>query len=199
MNADARWLMGLLAVILSACAAQPPTNYYSLQVQADENLEVQVPERTNLGVGPLSLPSELDRPSLLTETANGGVKVANYHIWAGELEENTARVLSGLMAEHLGIHRVYTAPWDTRFRPEHQLRVDIQRFSGQLGGVVTLEVLWTVSGNSGRQLLSSRRSRYEVNAANDSYLAYVNAMSQLLSQLSAEVAVELEKLLASNS
>jgi len=179
-------------LLVSACASQSPTKFYSLRVQADPSLEIDLPASVRLGIGPVTLPTELDRPGIVSEENGSGVKIAGYQVWAGDLEEMTARVLAGLMAEHTGLQQVYSAPWDTRFRPEYQLRVDMERFSGELGGELGLDAVWTLTGDAGKTLLHTRRSTLRVEATNGSYLAYVNAMNALLSQLSSLVATQLE-------
>lgn len=183
-------------LLMSACASQSPTNYYSLQVQTDHSVEILLPESVTLGVGPITLPSELDRPGLVTELRGSGISIAPYHIWAGDLDENFSRVLAGLMAEHLQVDEVYAAPWDTRFRPEYQLRVDVQRFSGTLGGEVYMDVLWTLTSKQGRHKLHGERSKLQVSSRGSSHLDYVEALNRLMSLFSVSVAGRMEQLLA---
>lgn len=183
-------------LLLSACASQSPTHYYSLQVQPERSVEISMPETVTLGVGPITLPSELDRPGLVTELRGSGISIAPYHIWAGDLDENFSRVLAGLMAEHLKVDEVYAAPWDTRFRPEYQLRVDVQRFSGTLGGEVYMDVLWTLSSKQGRHKLHGERSKLQVRSSGSSHLDYVDALNRLMSGFSVSVAGRMEQLLA---
>ncbi|MFK7734011.1 MAG: membrane integrity-associated transporter subunit PqiC, partial [Pseudomonadales bacterium] len=133
---------------------------------------------------------------LVTELRGSGISIAPYHIWAGDLDENFSRVLAGLMAEHLSVDQVYAAPWDTRFRPEYQLRLDVQRFSGALGGDVYMDVLWTLTSRHGRQKLHGERSKLHVSSKGSSYLDYVDALNRLMSVFSADVAVRMEQLLA---
>ncbi len=192
-----RWFPLFCGVLLlSACASQSPTHYYSLQVQPDRSVEISMPETVTLGVGPITLPSELDRPGLVTELRGSGISIAPYHIWAGDLDENFSRVLAGLMAEHLQVDEVYAAPWDTRFRPEYQLRVDVQRFSGTLGGEVYMDVLWTLSSKQGRHKLHGERSKLQVSSSGSSHLDYVDALNRLMSGFSVSVAGRMEQLLA---
>lgn len=181
-----------LVLLLSACASKAPTQFYSLRVQPNQALEISLPASLRLGVGPITLPSELDRPGIVSEQNGSAIKIASYQVWAGELQEMTATVLAGLMAEHTGLQQVYAAPWDTRFRPEYQLRVDVQRFSGELGGEVGLDAVWTLSGDAGKTLLHTQRSTLRQSTENSSYLAYVHAMNALLAQLSALVSNTLE-------
>lgn len=191
------WLMMIsAALVLSACASQSPTNYYSLQVRTDPSVEISLPDSVTLGIGPVSLPSELDRPGLVTQLRGSGIDIAPYHIWAGDLDENFSRVLAGLMAEHLQVDQVYAAPWDTRFRPEYQLRVDVQRFSGTLGGEVYMDVLWTLTSKQGRHKLHGERSKLQLSSEGSSYLDYVDALNRLMSHFSTAVAARMEQLLA---
>lgn len=194
-----RWLCGSLIVLAlllgTACASSPPTEFYSLIAVSDPGFEIQLDSSIDsIGVGPVSLPSELDRPSLVSELADGRLKIAAYDVWAGDLDENFTRVMASVLSSHTGIDRVYAEPWDTRFRPSYQLRLDVQQFGGRLGGDVRLDVLWTLTTNAGRTMVHSERSQLSLSTDSASQAAYVSALSALLSEFSKQPARVLEGL-----
>ena len=88
------------------------------------------------------------------------------------------------MAQSLGINGVVTEPWNTRFRPQYQLQLDVQHFSGQLGGAVRFKVSWVLSGNYGKDKLVSRTDDITLQTNGDSYQAYVSALNALLAAFS---------------
>ncbi|MFK8020250.1 MAG: membrane integrity-associated transporter subunit PqiC [Pseudomonadales bacterium] len=183
----------LILLALSACSSQPPTRYYNLQALTGNALEIELGNAiASVGIGPVNIPSELDRPGIVSQEADGGLKIASYSIWAGDLEENFTRVMASVLADQTGLDRVYAAPWDTRFRPVHQVRLDVQHFGGVLGKEVRLDVLWTLSADSGRELLYSKRSRLVGEPDDASYAAYVTALSELIVEFGKELAGYLE-------
>ena len=185
----------LILLALSACSSQPPTRYYNLQALTGNAVEIELGSTIeSIGVGPVNIPSELDRPGIVSQEPDGGLKIASYSLWAGDLEENFTRVMASVLADQTGLDRVYAAPWDTRFRPVHQVRLDVQQFGGVLGKEVRLDVLWTLSANSGRELLHSKRSRLSGEPSNGSYAAFVTALSELIVEFGKELAGHLETL-----
>jgi len=143
-----------------------------------------LPSDTSLGIGPVKLPSMLNRKGIVTHKSGPSVQVASHDIWAGRLKEDFSRVVAELMAQSLGINDVVTEPWNTRFRPEYQLQLDVQHFSGQLGGDVRFKVNWTLSGNYGKDKIASRTDDITLQTNGDTYQAYVSTLNALLAAFS---------------
>lgn len=181
-------LMGaaLLAGLLTGCAAQQPTHYYDLSTQVSPG-QATLDKTVTLGIGPVTLPQTLDRPGIVTRKNNTGVAVASFEVWAGELEPAFNRVLSDSVATRLQHDQVWSTPWDNRFRPQYQVRVFVDRFSGELNGDVSLRLTWSLLGDHGQQLISTRRYR-ETLPAEPGYAGYVQTLNQLLADFSVEVA-----------
>jgi len=184
----------LCAVLLTSCAAQPPTYFYDLTSQATAT-ENKVDEKVTLGVGPITLPQLLDRPGIVSRYHETGVNVASYHIWAGELEPTFTRVLTDSIATNLQHQTVWASPWDNRFRPEYQLRVFVDRFSGEINGQSQLSLSWSLLGEYGQQVISTHRYRASVESGKG-YQGYVDALNQLLAGFGDEVAEMLTEALA---
>jgi len=177
------------AVLLSSCAAQPPTYFYDLTSQATVT-ENKIGDKITLGVGPITLPQLLDRPGIVSRHHETGVNVASYHIWAGELEPTFTRVLTDSIATNLQHQTVWASPWDNRFRPEYQLRVFVDRFSGEINGQVQLSLSWSLLGDYGQKVISTHRYRDSVESGKG-YQGYVGALNGLLAEFAGEVAVTL--------
>lgn len=182
-------LCAVLVAFLVGCAAQPATHYYDL-VSQSEGSDARLAESVTLGIGPISLPQILDRPNVVTRQGGTKVEVANFHIWAGELEPVFTRVLAENVSRQLKHDAVWPSPWDNRFRPEYQVRIFVDRFSGELKGPVALSLSWTLLADYGQRVVTTQRYR-SVRNSEGGYQAYVQALNGLLEAFSRELASEL--------
>lgn len=182
-------LMGALALATIGCAAQTPTQYYDLTAVTEVTTQ-RLPQTVSLGIGPVTLPDLLDQPGVVSRKGGTAVNVATYHIWAGELEPACTRVLAGNVARYLDHDSVWPSPWDNRFRPEYQIRIFVDRFSGEVNGEVALNLTWTLLGDYGQEMIRTERYRGSMAAA-DGYDGYVNALNLLLAEFSEQLAREL--------
>ena len=146
--------------------------------------------RFHWGFGPVTLPELLDQPGVVSRKGGTVVNVATYHIWAGELEPAFTRVLAENVAHRLDHDSVWPSPWDNRFRPEYQVRIFVDRFSGEVNGEVALNLTWTLLADYGQELIRTERYRGTV-IAEGGYDGYVNALNQLLAEFSEHLADEL--------
>jgi uncharacterized lipoprotein YmbA len=193
----------LMICLLAACSTKIPTRYYSLHALPEVSQTLSLPADTTLGIGPVKLPSMLNRKGVVTQKTGPAVQVASHDIWAGRLKENFTRVVAELMAQSLGISDVVTEPWNTRFRPQYQLQLDVQHFSGQLGGAVRFKVNWVLSGNYGKEKLVSRTDDITLQTNGNDYQAYISTLNALLAAfskktVSTEIANEINKRSESN-
>ena len=133
------------------------------------------------------MPELLDQPGVVSRKGGTVVNVATYHIWAGELEPAFTRVLAENVARRLEHDSVWPSPWDNRFRPEYQVRIFVDRFSGEINGAVSLNLTWTLLGDYGQELIRTERYRGSM-TAEGGYDGYVNALNQLLAEFSEQLA-----------
>lgn len=178
-------LIILCSVLLTSCASQPPTYYFDLTSQATAG-DKKISKDVTLGIGPITLPQLLDRPGIVSRHSETGVKVASYHVWAGELEPTFTRVLADSIATRLQHQTVWASPWDNRFRPEYQLRVFVDRFSGEIDGEVQLSLSWTLLSEFGQKVIGTYRYRASVESEGG-HQGYVDALNELLGGFAGEV------------
>jgi uncharacterized lipoprotein YmbA len=193
----------LILCLLAACSTKTPTRYYGLNALPGLSSTMSIPADTSLGIGPVKLPSMLKRKGIVTHKTGPALQVASHDIWAGRLKEDFTRVVAELMAQSLGINDVVTEPWDTRFRPQYQLQLDVKHFSGQIGGAVRFKVNWMLSGNYGKDKLISGTENITLQTKAENYNAYVSTLNELLAAFSensvrTEIANEIRKQSVSN-
>ncbi len=196
MNARTLPLL-LLALLLSACALvaeSPETYFYSLYPVARPEQARPLKRPGSLGVGPLAFPELLKRPQIVTRRSPAEVDLAEFHQWGGSLAEEFLHVLADDLSTRLALERVLTYPWDSRNRPDYQLRLTVERFDGALGGEVVLRARWQLLARSRRGEAAGGRLTLRETAAGPGYADYVAAQSRLVDRLAAKVAEALHRL-----
>lgn len=182
---------GVLLGGLAGCAAQPPTQYYDLTPVVSPG-QPQLQPSVTLGIGPVTMPDVLDRPGVVTRLQGTNVNVASFHIWAGELQPAFTRVLAASVASATHLDQVWSSPWDNRFRPQYQVRVFVDRFSGELNGPVTLNLSWTLLADYGQEVIVTRRYQAQ-RQSTGTYSGYVDALNQLVADFATELSIQLPK------
>jgi uncharacterized lipoprotein YmbA len=177
-----------LALTLVGCAATPPTRFYTLAAVA-EAPEAPPPGTAELtvGVGPVTLPSYLDRPQLVSRDGANRVLLADFDSWAEPLQGLFARVLAENLARTLGTDDVLQLPQRRDVRLDYQVEVDVARFDVDTAGNADLDARWWLFGRNGDKLLRSGRAMITEPAAAGDYAAAA-ALSHALGALSAEIA-----------
>jgi len=119
--------------------------------------------------------------------------VAEFHHWAGDLENNLMNVLTGQIMQGLPSNRVFKYPWPRHEKLDYKIRIDVLDFTGSLGHELKFNGTWTL-------LYNDRDIRSEVHSfsmskklADNSYSTLVESMTELLVSLSTQM-VEVIKL-----
>lgn len=183
--------LSLMGVLAGCASSGPATQYYSLFPDKNACSNMPAPDidkATSLGIGPVILPEYLDYPSVVSLTESSQVRVAGYHAWAGNLAEAIDRVMVENVSTCLGMDNVWKFPWDTRTRPNHQVRVVLEEFSGIRGGEVTMVAKWTLLDKRGENLIAMGKESFTVNTSDARIDTYVQALNQLLNQTSEAIA-----------
>lgn len=194
---------------LALCAAAPffltacislggpggePTRHFTLQAVSEE----QAPQRDGspeltVGVGPISLPSYLQRPQIVTLHEQNEYALSLTAQWGEPLEENVKRLLAANLRQLLTTDQVVAFPWRRAIPIDIQATADIQRFDAGPNDRSSLAVNWTLLDGKGN-LLEMRQSRYR-QAVDDlgDPAAVVAAMSRLLADFSRELATAIKR------
>ena len=175
-----------VSLILAGCGGSPQ-QYYRLSA---EPAATHGHSTISLGVGPISLPSYLDRSELVFQSGPNEFQVPPNVSWAGSLSDNIAAVLARDLQEVLGTGEVFTAPWPAGRSPQRRVALDIRQFHGISGKGAILDAAWRVQDSAGLTIShGSGRFREPING--DGYAAVVAAESRLLAQCAAAIAPSL--------
>ena len=184
-----------LLVVLSACSTTSGidnTRYFSLTPLTQSYTGEPLAEQLTLGIGPVEIPGLLNRPQLVYRKNNNEIKISEENQWAGSsMREEIQKTLIERAIDVSGSQRIMYYPWPRDLWPEYEVRVRIERLDGTPGKEVILEAHWDLLTNKGKDLITSRKSRYEIAPDSKDFLAYVIAQQSLLSNLADEILKEI--------
>jgi uncharacterized lipoprotein YmbA len=191
-------IIGLIMTSLNACSsvlntsdsALGGTHFYSLVALAPIKSTTNK-SQLHIGVGPVEIPRLLNRPQIISRKDNTEIFMAEKHQWGGSYKEELIQALTDNLSNLLNTDNIEQYPWKFSFKPAYSVRVNIERFDGQLGKSVTLKARWRLYKNN--QEIKVKRSSITLAIKDNSYSAYVKAQSQALAQLSESIASKIPK------
>lgn len=185
--------LGVFLLGMSGCASTPPTRFYILPAltSTDTALAVSTAKRdVTVGVGPVTLPSYLDRPQISTRVSQAKLEIAEFDQWAAPLPDAFARALAENLSVLIPTDRVFLAPWPRTIAIDYQVLVEVTRFDGPVGGKVVLAARWSLADANGKELVL-RTSQMTAPTDRPDYEAMVTAMGLTLDALSREITATL--------
>ena len=181
-----------LGSLLTACAT-PSSNFYTLESQSlpFATANTAIAKKRLIGIGPLSLPALVERRQIVTRTENNGIQIAEFDLWAAPLKDNVLAVLSKNVAtlQPNAIVRAY--PWNAFGDVDYRVIVDISRFDTQLGKSANLEASWAIMEEKNHTIVSNGQANIKQPLNDANYNSAAQALSQLLSKLSQQIAMAL--------
>ena len=183
-----------IAIVLGACGSSPPVRYYDLEALETGYAPDKVGSST-VGVGPLRAPDYLSRPRMVTRAADATIVVNDFDRWVERLDEAIHRVLATNLDAQLDDAVVVAFPYTHISDLDYRVVGRIDRFDADADGLAVLEIQWGVIGRNDEILVQPRRARYEARSSREPKFAGIaHAMSEVVQQLSRDVADRLEAL-----
>jgi len=179
--------IAFIACVLSAvwgCGGSVPSRFYTLDSTAH-------PDGTpaadyTVAVGPVSVPSAVDRPQFVVQEAPNRAAIDEFNRWAAPLDESIARVVAGDLAALLGTPRVVRAP-PANFDPDFRVALSIQRFESVPGESALIDAVWTVRKSADGKTSSGRTVASEP-VQGKGFDALAAAHSRALAKISGDIA-----------
>lgn len=174
-----------LSLSLVACSGSAPTRFHTLGT-VDESVipQLELAKRlSSLGVGPLKLPSLLDRQGLVLRRSDVSLDVSEQHQWGGLLKDEFLSALTQRLKARLPGARVLTVPWELEQTPRYQISVNISRFDGAPEGQAVLAGTWRLEQGEDGKILQTQDFRLSEAVSSETMSSMVQAQSRLLSQL----------------
>jgi uncharacterized protein len=176
--------IALLAAGASGCGTTAQSRFYTLDATAVP--DGAAPVSTAIMVGPVSIPSAVDRPEFVVQTAPNRVDIDEFNRWAAPLNDSIAQAVTGDLVKLLGTPNVAAAPM-ANFAPAYRVTIDVQRFDSVRGQSVLLDAVWTVHRTAGGATRSGRTTAPEA-VQGDGFDALAAAHSRAGAILSADIA-----------
>jgi uncharacterized protein len=186
----------LLLILLVGCASSPPSKFYLLSPVSNGNSKSQHSadaECVSIAIGYVRLPEYANRPQIVTRTSQNELSRSQFDLWAEPLQDTFARVMAENLTQLLCTKRVYL-PWMRSIKADYLVGAEVIEMNGNLGTTAFLQVEWSIwEGADGRELVQ-RRSKYSEPVQNQSYSGLVQAYSNMIGQLSRDIAEAVEGL-----
>lgn len=183
-------------IALSGCTGllgreSAPTSFFLLNPVARTQQAVAVKDGPAVGVFPVRLPAYLDRTSIVTRTSANELDIASFDAWGAPLSQNMTSVIAENLSILIPSDRVFPAPVNVAIPINYEVAVDVVEFERDAAGAVRLTARWSLMSDGGRQVYALRRSGFEVRDVPKDYDAISAAMSDLLGELSKDIAAEI--------
>jgi uncharacterized lipoprotein YmbA len=189
-------------LIVGGClgkGTQKATRFYLLEPVYDnssgERASKEV-EGVMLAIGPVRVREYLSRPEIVTRTQENKIIVHEFHSWGEPLDRNFTVVLGGNLVNLLATDRIVFFPWRRRPDFDYQIVLDVMRFEGDLGGEASLIVhyyIWDAGeGEEEARRIGTWKSSFNRQTKDDSFEALAAAMSELVGDLSREIAEKIK-------
>lgn len=187
-------------VILAGCGTTEPSRFYimhSVRESASEGSSDPSTADLAIGVGPLDLPEYLDRPQIVVRASRNEIVLAEFDRWAEPLKGQFVNIVAENLGLLLGTDRVVVYPFSPVAKIAYSVALDVVAFDGAPDGEVFLTVRWVLVDREGGSLVV-RKSSFTRPAGEeeDDFEAMVTAQSELLADLSREIASAIASLQA---
>ena len=190
-------LAGLALISLTACmnlGTSKSTRFYLLESMGDaEGIPTGSVETSQLsiGVGPVTIPSYLDRPQIVTRIDGHELLINDFHHWAEPLKASITRVMAENLALSTGARNVIPHPGHHTVPIDIKTIIDVLRFDADAEGQVTLSAGWRIVDPEGHHQLVEKRSTITSPSNGTDAADVAEAMSSALLALSQEITAAL--------
>ncbi len=141
-----------------------------------------------IGVGPVTIPSYLDRRNLVSRLGENELAFSDLHRWGESLGTGMARVVATNLALFVPARQVESYPWRTLPKIDYRVTMEIERFERGPDGNVNLDVRWFLGDGKNGRIRQASRSKFSIATGGGTHADTVAAMSEVAAQLSEEIA-----------
>lgn len=185
--------VGMIAMLGGCFGTSPGARFYTLSPQDSRGISAAQGVDVLVRVGPVSMPSYLDRRQIVTRNGRNGIDIAEYERWAGNLDDEIIRLLVNVLSERLAASGISVVPWRSINLADastvYRIPFSIDRFDGVPGETIVLNANWALIMNTGKQeqILIARESMITEAVGGKGYDALVAAMGKAVDRLAGEM------------
>ncbi|HET9338811.1 MAG TPA: PqiC family protein [Casimicrobiaceae bacterium] len=176
--------------LAAGCSTPPPSRFYTLAPTA-----TATSQRSSLviAVGPVTIPSDVDRPEFVVSTGPNEVRLDDFNRWASPLQEGLARAIAENLVAILGTPRVVRFPQTLATEPDYRVVVEVRTFESTPGKSAALDAVWTVRRMKDGRTQTGRTSAREA-VPESGFDALAAAHSRGVARLSQDIAAATQAL-----
>ena len=172
--------------LAAGCSTPPPSRFYTLAATATSTSAPQ-PSTLVIAVGPVTVPSVVDRPEFVVSTGPNEVRLDDFNRWASPLQDGLSRAIAENLVAILGTPRVVRFPQTLATEPDFRVAVEVRTFESTPGKSTALDAVWTVRRAKDGKTSTGRTSAREA-VSESGYDALAAAHSRAVARLSEDIA-----------
>jgi hypothetical protein len=184
--------LAAVLTLLSGCGTSPPARFYTVSA----TVAAPTPPPTStllLAVGPVTVPSVVDRPEFVVNAGPNELKLDEFNRWAAPLQDSLSRAIAENLVVLLGTPRVIIFPQALAADPDYRIAVEVRTFDSLPGTAAVLDAVWTIRrAKDGKTQTGRTYAREAVDGAG--YEALAAAHSRAVGRLSQDVAAAIREL-----
>ncbi len=181
--------LGLLFFV--GCSSK--SNFYQLHPDVKESMNRHYAIKQKvIGIAEVEVPEYLNKPQIVTRLSQGRVEVHEEDRWVGTFPANIQFVLKDNLSRSIPKYTFIAYPWEEPLSDAYRIYVTIEKFDGDISGIVVLKGRWSlIEQNDNRVLLSETFDYMEKGGI--SLEEMVDTQSRLLERLSRHIAAKISK------
>ena len=148
--------------------------------------------KLRIGVGPLEIPQLINRPQIVSRKNQAEIIMSENHQWGGSHREELLQTITDNLSSLLKTESIEQYPWKYSFKPNYQIRINIERLDGELGKSVMLKARWRLIRYNKEILV--KRAVISTKVKGRAYSDYVNAISTVIKLFSQKISKEISSL-----
>ncbi|MCX7089052.1 MAG: PqiC family protein [Methylococcales bacterium] len=184
----------ILMLALTACTSTAPTQFYTLDavLQSPAATPISSQKLRTLGIGPIALPSLLNRKAIVTRGAQQSIQVTDTQQWAEPLLDNITRVIARNMAILQPNTILHAYPWTAFGQVDTRIVIEVTQLEAQSGKGVYFEAVWSIKDERLDQTIKQGHSKLELPLKSQDTAEIVARMNDLLATFSTELSRALD-------
>lgn len=174
--------------LAAGCSTPPSSRFYTLAATATST-STSAPQRSALviAVGPVTVPSVVDRPEFVVSTGPNEVRLDDFNRWASPLQDGMSRAIAENLVAILGTPRVVRFPQTLATEPDYRVAIEVRTFESTPGKSTALDAVWTVRRAKDGKTQTGRTSARET-VTESGYDVLAAAHSRAVARLSQDIA-----------
>jgi uncharacterized lipoprotein YmbA len=182
--------IGALILVAGCLGRSPQARLFTLGSQLQLERSERAPDLAVL-VGPVRLPSYLERPQIARRLGGGEVQLDEFNRWIGGFEANLIRALTEGIRRQLGSVRVVGYPSQAPFPMNYRVRLHVDEWIVDESNTLRVQLRWAITPEGKGDASSLSAFEREIAVGSGSVEALVEAHDRALSELAQRIADQL--------